>query len=355
MLLLLYLRTVIHYLVLFFPDYYISELLLSFLPYSMVGHYIAISVCMILIIRRRRKLSKVHRLGHFCLYALIYLAYLHTTHYLHTYSSKSPPIPPYQTRYEAFPDATQPLSFFYANILYTNKNMSWLLKTIQQSNPDVIMMVEYTAQQDKILRPQLVHNYPYTSRYQPRSGKNYDGDIIYSRYPLKKIDTHDSPRAYNHVIITKQRRPYHIILVHTAAPVSLSFWKLRKRQMDAFATNIAWFLSGNNAHISDSTAIFGDFNITPRVHDYQDFDARMNALYLQDVTTNSRYLDTTKTVRPYTLGQGGITTRWHQLLSPARAHIDHFRVGSRLNPSYSIIAIPGSDHDGFRGTLDRNI
>lgn len=88
MLVLLYLRTISHYIITFFPDYYISELLISFLPYSMIGHYGAIIICLILIIRRRWRLSTVYRLAHLCLYALIYLTYFTTSTYLSTYTTE---------------------------------------------------------------------------------------------------------------------------------------------------------------------------------------------------------------------------------------------------------------------------
>ncbi len=120
MLIILFLRTLSHYLITFFPDYYISELLVSFLPYSMVGHYIAILICLVIIIRKRWRLTKVYRIAHICLYALIYLAYFTTSTYITAYSHKLPLTAHRETLYESYPGPADPLSFLYANILYTN-------------------------------------------------------------------------------------------------------------------------------------------------------------------------------------------------------------------------------------------
>ncbi len=338
MLVLLFLRTISHYLITFFPDYYISELLISFLPYSMLGHYIAILICLILIIRRRRRLSKVHRIAHLCLYALIYLAYLTTSTYLHTYITSGEGL-----------EGEAALSFLYANILYTNTDTAWLLKTIRTHNPDIVMLVEYADHQDQIMRKKLLVNYPYTSHYKPLSNKWYDGDIIYSRYPLTRVDTSDSPRAYNHVVITKQTQRYNIVLVHTAAPVTMRFRHLRKRQMQTLAEHLGNFLWKQK---TKNIVMFGDFNITPWADQYHAFATTMKKLHMDDVTTDLSSFNKEKSHRPMSLTRA-ITTWWHSLLPFARAHIDHFRAGEDISASYHIIDIPGSDHDGFVGTLQQ--
>ncbi len=152
------------------------------------------------------------------------------------------------------------------------------------------MMVEYADHQDTAMRKKLLKEYPYTSHYKPLSNKGYDGDIIYSRYPLERIDTSNSPRAYNHVVITKQWRKYDILLVHTAAPINIHFRQLRKRQMKTFADHLSGFVHKSSP---ERMTIFGDFNITPWADQYHEFDTTMHNLDMRDITADMSFFNAT--------------------------------------------------------------
>jgi endonuclease/exonuclease/phosphatase (EEP) superfamily protein YafD len=53
----------------------------------------------------------------------------------------------------------------YANIYYKNKDFSGLVSTIENYQPDIVLLVEYAKIHDEVLTPLLKEKYPYVSRY----------------------------------------------------------------------------------------------------------------------------------------------------------------------------------------------
>ena len=309
------------------PHAYMSELLISFLPYGIgVSFLIIIFSLLKLIIQRKSIWSIITR-------SVITIAYiLSCTRYLSTY------ITTYYTHPEQ-PSTSLPsdISFLYSNIYYKNESLSWLIQTIESQQPDVILLVEYTKQHNEILAPLLKQNYPYVSRY--IGGKWYDGDVIYSKYPLEKIKHDIYPGSFSHITIRHWWKQIDFALIHTSAPVSEHFFNMRNQQIDNLSTLMSAYYQ--NRKQDKNVILLWDFNITPRSAYYKTFRTQMNTIWLYDISNNITYTQYNNFI-PY--------TRCHQEARFFCSHIDHVRTNNN-KLTLEKISIPGSDHYGFVGRL----
>lgn len=320
---------IIHILVVLFPHYYASELIISFLPYSITGHFLVVLV--VLLWWTWRPSNRKQTIAVFLIsLSTLCLGWYQYNDYQSIYKLPTPTITTENT--------SQNISFLYANIYYKNNNFSWLLTTIQQINPDIILFVEYAKIHDDALKTILSQEYPYRNR--SIGAKHFDGDVIYSRYPLSKIE-HDIPAgswSFSHVEIEKNDRKFDIALIHTSAPVSNGFFAMREQQMDKLYDILSQYYIWDTLTKRDLIVLW-DFNVSPWSPDYTKFDKEMKGLHLHDITTDLSKTDY-KTPFPY--------TRCHQSIGIACSHIDHIR-SNRSNLTLQRIDIPGSDHDGFIG------
>lgn len=229
------------------------------------------------------------------------------------------------------------ISFFYSNIYYKNTNFSWLINTIETYKPDIVMLVEYSKNHDEELTPILKKQYPYKSRYVGQ--KWYDGDIIFSKYPLKNIKHNVYPGSFSHVNIEYNNNNYDFALIHTSAPVSEHFFKMRNTQLEELSNLLQEYYTTWKQN--NSMFLLWDFNITPRSSYYTSFDTNMKKIWLDDITTDQS-LTLYDTPFPY--------SRCHASLSIACSHIDHVRSNTK-SLSLQKITIPWSDHYGFIGNI----
>lgn len=229
------------------------------------------------------------------------------------------------------------ISFFYSNIYYKNTNFSWLINTIEIHKPDIVMLVEYSKNHDEELTPILKKEYPYKSRYVGQ--KWYDGDIIFSKYPLKNIKHNVYPGSFSHVNIEYKNKNYDFALIHTSAPVSEHFFKMRNTQLDELSNLLQEYYTTWKQ--DNPIFLLWDFNITPRSSYYTSFDTDMKKIWLDDITTD-KSLTFYDTPFPY--------SRCHASLSIACSHIDHVRSNTK-SLSLQKITIPWSDHYGFIGNI----
>lgn len=327
------LRIGVHCFVRLFPHHYIAELIISFVPYSIVGHRV-MTVFFALVVGRdiynKKKIWKVGLMRVFISLIGFFFAVSTTIQYANMYQD---------TKNTIGYGTGQKLSFLYANIYYKNKNFSWLLSTIETHNPDIILLVEYAKKHDDALSTILKKEYPYRSRYV--GGKHFDGDIIYSRYPLRKID-HEMPlwsRSFSHVQVQKlpNSQLLDIALVHTSAPISPLFWEMRDDQLDKLQDVLSQYYTGKNNLSDKDVVVLGDFNVSPRSPSYLSFSQNIKVLWLHNFS-----LDLAKTnyhnLFPYT---------WCRPELPfVCSHIDHVWSDS-ASMRLQKIDIVGSDHDGF--------
>ncbi len=309
------------------PHAYMSELLLSFLPYGIGMSFLIIIFAIINSIVKRKSLwiciTRSIIAISYILSCIRYLSMYISTYYTYTDEPKT--------------SLPSDISFLYSNIYYKNKSLSWLIQTIERERPDIILLVEYTKQHNEILAPLLRHDYPYVSRY--IGGKWYDGDVIYSRYPLQKIQHDIYPGSFSHISINNWWKEVDFALIHTSAPVSEHFFTMRNEQLN----NLSMLMSEHYKNINPNKNIIllGDFNITPRSYYYQEFSTQMDVIWLYNMSNNIIYTQYNNLI-PY--------TRCHEQAQYLCSHIDHIR-SNNANISLEKINIPWSDHDGFVGKI----
>ena len=325
----LVLWTISHSIVVLLPYQYLSEIILSFLPYSNIGHFFVCCLIIFFIIKERHTSKKI--IAYLSLVWIITLWYSQYTKYYQYYYTTSAQVTAHQ-RHD--------ISFLYANIYYKNNDFSWLLSTIREHNPDIILFVEYAKIHDDALKDTLDNDYPYRNR--SIWGKHFDGDVVYSRYPLTKIDhtIEKWSRSFSHVTIQKNHNPLDIILVHTSAPISQAFLDMRTSQIEKLSDMIQDYYNTDQTQRED-IIILGDFNLSPRSPHYTAFNQEMNNLNFYDISQTIRH-----TKRKHILP----STRCHQSLTFVCSHIDHIR-SNNTNMTLQYINIPWSDHDGFVGRL----
>lgn len=322
--------SLLHFGVLLLPKEYISEIIGSFLPYSIVWTIIIFFLLLILLIKKHKKRLS-YSIVIISIVSLSILAYLDIKSYMSIYHTNIPNLSDTTTG--------QNITFLYGNIYYKNNNFTWLLETIKSTKPDIILFVEYAKIHNDILNDIIKEEYPYYNRYAWH--KHFDGDIIFSRYPLVKIDQQIVPGtwSFSHVTIKKEKKELDIALVHTSAPVSPSFFVMREEQMDKLFEMLQDYYTTKTQR---NIMIIGDFNIAPRSPWYKEFNKNVwSWLGLNDISA-----DLEKTIYHWLFPY----TRCHQYLPFVCSHIDHVRSNNNtLN--LSRISIPWSDHYGFIGNI----
>lgn len=245
-----------------------QELMISFLPYIIGVNIIIIATLIIVFIyhNRRKYIFFIIAFG-----IIGWLCYLQLSS---TYYDK----PKNQIYSES-------LSLFYANIYYKNNLTDSLIKKINQLKPDIIMLVEYSKNHDQILTPILKKEYPYVSRYIGEKG--YDGDIIFSKVPMKNIDHTIHPWSFSHVSLLYNNKFIDIALVHTSAPVSKKFFNMRIHQLNELKTLIYDYYKDPEYRWDRDIIIAGDFNISPWSPYYRkQLQYPLESLWFENITTN---------------------------------------------------------------------
>lgn len=314
-----------------FRESYSNELLISFLPYAIgINFFVVLFSFYKTFYQCKRKNIFLTIIWSIIAMSLIWYNRNYINEYTHTYTNI------FTQDSNIVTLSSEWLSFLYANIYYKNKDFSGLVSTIENHQPDIVLLVEYAKIHDEVLTPLLKEKYPYVSRYV--GGKWYDGDVIYSKYPLEKIKHTIYPWSFSHVNIQYENKTIDLALIHTSAPVSEYFFTMRNEQL----TDLSNLMNEYYSTRSDQKVILlGDFNITPRSHYYKPFDTSMKLLWLSNITTDIANTQYDNKLLPY--------TRCHEKAPYLCSHIDHIR--SNTSMKLQKINIPWSDHYGFIGNI----
>lgn len=303
--------------ILLIPWFFIQEILISFLPYWLVVDII------ILIILLTIRLNKKYYLYHISLIWVIvigwYTTYLVSQPYIH-----EPTID--------LTDTT-PITFFYANIYYQNPFIWDLYNQITSLEPDLVLLVEYSLTHDKTITDKLRERYPYVSRF--AGTKWYDGDIIFSKYPFTTFQHEESPSSFSHITLQVQSNELDVALLHTSAPISEEFWKMRWWQLSNLNNILQPYQKSNKPLL-----LLWDFNLTPWSIEYKKLDTTLQSLNMINYTTDLHHTRYKNNIP---------ITRCHQLVPYACAPIDHIR--STQNIIMRQISVLWSDHTWFYGTI----
>ncbi len=309
------------------PGFFEQELLVSFFPYMFITDILLVIILGIIWI--------YHHKRRFIIF-IILLSWLGVCSYLkiNTIYHSTTPFDQKST--------TESLSFFYANIYYQNNQIDSLLNTITQKNPDIIMLVEYSKTHDELLTPILQKDYPYISRY--RGSKWYDGDIIFSKIPMKSIDHTIRPWSFSHVTLTIHNHILDIALIHTSAPVSQHYFTMRATQLEELDNLLQSHYTREQLQWRD-LIVLGDFNLSPWSSYYtHQLQIPLQQLWLTNITTD---LSRTSYISqlPYT---------WcYKDLPFICSHIDHIW-SSNADIKLQQIIVPWSDHTWFYGIFYSN-
>lgn len=309
---------------LWFPWFFVQELIISFLPYAL-GFNILILVillCSSILTKKKRFFALI--LWYSILWYLLYTTYQWIYHISITQDNTT--------------TWNNDITFFYGNIYYQNKETEQLVTIINSSNPDIIMLVEYSKSHDELLTPLLKKAYPYVSRY--IGSKWYDGDIIFSKYPIKNITHTVIPWSFSHITVSHSTQDIDIALVHTSAPVSKHYFDMRTNQLHELDNLLNTYYSWENKN--HRLIVAGDFNITPWSSYYTtQMKLPFERIGLTNITTNTTATTYNRDI-PYTrcLSQANLIC----------AHIDHIR-SNMSSIQLKQITLPWSDHYGFVGTI----
>lgn len=120
------------------------------------------------------------------LYKRLFVAALSTgiainAYFLVNYTTLVPVAVPSVTK---ITDSDRKVSILLSNVKMKNRKSDPILKLIEQKNPDLVLLMEVDKWWDKELRT-LKEKYPYS---QHTINKVTYGMVLYSKYPLKKVD-----------------------------------------------------------------------------------------------------------------------------------------------------------------------
>ena len=311
------------------PHTYFGELFISFLPYHGLILFFLVLVSCYSYKQRRYKI--------FWIISMIigistawYTNYQRTSFYDNTNFNK-------QENYGETNEEVG-LTFFFANVLKSNKDYEGIQATIEQLDPDVVLLSEYKQHHHDNLKDFFGQEYKYVNRI--IGEQDIVGNVIFSKYPLEDFapKIYQEARRYWYVAVTHEGKNYYFYHVHTSAPVSEAFWLNRKEQLSKFTNS---FIEQDLQRLpEDRVVLVGDFNVTPWSPDFKKFNREIS----KTMVHFSKF-----TPLLTTRGFGIFNKKLEDLLQHAvRAHIDHLWINKQTTFYHiKVIEIPGSDHDGL--------
>lgn len=309
----------------FFPWQYISELMLSFLPYIT---WIACVFTIISFVNFKKRMKAGYHSVRRYFRGISFLAFC----ILFFYYSRQ-----FNTFYTQEPfvqGTTQSWSMkvLFANIHKDNISYDGIKKIISDNDPDILMFVEFADHHYQNLKDVLKTNYPYTNN--TTRSKTFIWNMVFSKYPInnKADDFPQGAWRYGYFSIPYHNQEIYFYLVHTSSPDSYDHFIMRNTQLTTFAQN---FQQHESDRKHNNIVTVWDFNITPWSV-YYDILSTAFSGNLTNVTARIPFL---------------FTRRFKQL-PLFFSHIDQlFTTTSVIVENLDVITIPGSDHKGFLFTI----
>ena len=272
MLLLLRIAILVVTYIYFFRESFFAELAISFVPYIIWFCILALIIEIYLMIHYSKKKTKNKSLKIFLTILItiltIWIWTLYISEYFSFYNQNSESIRLNNDNW---------IKVFYANIYYKNTDYKSLQQKIEQEDPDIVILVEFSDKHENVMKGFFKENYPYMNR-NSRS-ITLAGDVVFSKIPLENItETHlveAWARNYSYMKILSDEYEDWIDLyvIHTSAPVSYKNFEMRNAQ-------IGKLLSDFLKHYTNwtPTIIIWDFNLSPWSHYYKQFTKHLNML-----------------------------------------------------------------------------
>ncbi len=312
----------------FFPGYYVTELMMSFLPYLiwMAGIFLLISFMQL---RKKMKpgyphLSQRYFRGiSFLVFCVLFFVWSRQFNRFYISEPLSQ-------------DASSwAITVFFANIHKNNTHYDELTSIISENDPDILMFVEFADHHYDHLKTFLQKHYPYTNNIS--RSKSFIGSMVFSKYPInnKADDFPQGAWRYGYFSFPYSGQELYMYLVHVSSPDSYNHFLMRNEQLQKFVND---FQIHESDRKHDNVLVVWDFNITPR-SSYYDILSSTFSWELNNTTSHIPFLLT-----------------WKLMGLPfARAHIDHLWTTPSIAVEHmKAISIPGSDHKWFLFDLTLN-
>lgn len=220
------------------------------------------------------------------------------------------------------------IKIFYANIYYKNTDYKSLQEKIEQENPDIVILVEFSDEHEREMKDFFRKNYPYINRNSWSTMLAWDA--VFSKIPLENItETHlveawSRNYGYMKILCDECDEWIDLYVIHTSAPVSNMNFEMRNIQIGKLLSD---YLQHHT--IWTPTVIVWDFNLSPRSYFYKQFTKHLNLLNALSYQSPS-----------YTRS---LLQQWI-----FRSHIDQLFVSPEIKVSpVKIENLSGSDHRSF--------
>lgn len=134
------------------------------------------------------------------------------------------------SRTTSAPDAVH-LRLMHANVLVNNKDYAALAAIVEEAQPDIVVLQEFTEAWQEQMRHPLGSQYPY-SKLAPRPGGL--GMALYSRYPLEEAEVlalYDSAHLAILARVNVGGRPLSVLALHPPTPIRPDTFASRNEQL----------------------------------------------------------------------------------------------------------------------------
>lgn len=237
---------------LFFPETYLRDLLINFLPYIVLLH---VPLLLILVALTHGTEPQLQTRAKFMRAGIVISMLIQSVNIF------TPSFSLETTR--ATPEIQAPLKVLFANVMKLNNDPSRLLTLIEKENPDIIGIAELTPVFADALT-NMKDQYPFQTVFPATHGF---GIGLFSKVELLEpsIEALATDIPFIKSRITWHDRSIDIFVVHLLPPVIPEWFDRRNASLNELAQFI------NNDH---STMMMGDFNLTPWSKFYQNFTGK---------------------------------------------------------------------------------
>jgi len=255
-----------------FRDNFVAELVISFLPYIIwfCAFVFILEVCLII---RQSKRNIKYKILNIILTIMttiltIWIWTLYSLEFFWFYNQNDESI---RLTNESW------IKVFYANIYYKNNNYTHLRQKIEQEDPDIVILVEFSDNHEKEMKELFREKYPYMNR-NSRSTM-LAGDVVFSKIPLINItETHianpwDRNYSYMKLLCDECKDWVDLYVIHTAAPVSPENYNMRNNQLWRLLSTFIQYHTNWTP-----TMIIWDFNLSPWSYYYRQLNKHRNML-----------------------------------------------------------------------------
>ena len=308
----------------FFRESFVAELAISFVPYIIwfCALMLIIEIYLIIHESKRRTKNKTFKIFITILITIltIWIGTLYSSEFFWFYNQNDESI--------RLKNVEEWIKIFYANIYYKNTDYKSLQEKIEQENPDIVILVEFSDEHEREMKDFFRKNYPYINRNSWSTMLAWDA--VFSKIPLENItETHlveawSRNYGYMKILCDECDEWIDLYVIHTSAPVSNMNFEMRNLQI--------WkLLSDYLQHHTNwtPTVIIWDFNLSPWSYYYKQFTKHLkllNALSYQSPSYTRSLLQ-----------------QWI-----FRSHIDQLFISPEIKVSpVKIENLSGSDHRSF--------